>query len=91
MSSLKQPHIAFMERRNRSKPRVVSSGDEDSKMQVWGPALPEPDDLTQMQPFVTGPAPHFLLMKRYNKKQVKGTKKSIQMSYKPLVSLSKQR
>lgn len=51
------PHIAFMERRSKHKPRGSGSGEN-----LWGPILPVPDDLSKMQPFMQGPEPHFLLM-----------------------------
>ena len=82
-----KPHIAFMERRGRHKSRAISYGSGDS---LWGPYIPEPDDLNKMKPFVKGPDPHFLLMQRYRRKQVILTK-GYKMTQSPAFDLSRNR
>ena len=70
-SSLQTPHIAFMQRRTRTKPRETGSRDILPSNAV----VTEPDDdLSRMKPFIRGPEPHFLLMQRYTKRQIKTTR-----------------
>ena len=58
-----------MERRARHKPRTVRSGESLQQL-----IIPEPDDVSRMQPFITGPDPPFLLLHRYRKRQIKTTR-----------------
>jgi hypothetical protein len=39
-----KPHIAFMQKRTRHKPRTANPGEQSH----WGPIIPEPDDLSAM-------------------------------------------
>jgi len=68
---LNKPHIAFMQRRTKTKPRITSS-----KEKLANPVLvvQMEDDLSQMKPFAPGPDPHFLLMQRYRQRQVSTTR-----------------
>ena len=80
-ASFQTPHIAFMQRRTMTKPRITSSRDR-LPSQVGVHSEPSMDDLTKMKPFIKGPEPHFLLMQRYNKRKIKTTR-GYRLSQKP--------